>query len=187
MSLMFLGLLTASLIACDQLIKHWAGSVLKPVGSIMLIPGLIKLTYVENFGAAFGMLQGKRWILIWFTGAFLALIAFLLATNRIQKNIERFSAALILAGGAGNLADRIRQGYVVDYLDINELFSYPMFNLADCCVVVGAALILIWTVKEEISGRRASVKDMGEEIADCEPAGCGDTESETEKDGRSRP
>lgn len=157
------GILIGLLILADQIIKQWAQTVLKAVGSIPLIPGFFRLTYVENYGAAFGILQGQRWILVGFTAVVLAAAAFLLLTGVIRKNIDRFSISLILAGGIGNLADRIRQGYVVDYLDINELFSYPMFNLADCCVVVGAVLMVFFSLKEDAEEKKSKRQSFNTE------------------------
>ena len=103
------------------------------------------------------------WILVGFTAVVLAAAAFLLLTGMIRKNTERFSVSLILAGGIGNLADRIRQGYVVDYFDINELFSYPMFNLADCCVVVGAVLMVFFSLKEDAEEKKSKRQALNTE------------------------
>jgi signal peptidase II len=127
---------------------------LKPVGSILVVPGILSLTYVENSGAAFGILQGQRWILVGFTALVLAGAAVLLMTGRIKNKGDRLFVSLILGGGIGNLVDRMRQGYVVDYLDVNALFPYPMFNFADCCVVIGAILMAAWTIKEDVMEKR---------------------------------
>ncbi len=148
------GILIVLLVMTDQMLKYWAQTVLRPVSSILVVPGILSLTYVENFGAAFGILQGQRWILVGFTAVVLAGAAFLLMTGRIKKNGDRLFVSLILGGGIGNLLDRMRQGYVVDYLDINALFAYPMFNFADCCVVVGAVLMAAWAIKEDIVEKR---------------------------------
>jgi signal peptidase II len=156
-------ILIGLLILADQIIKQWAQTVLKAVGSIPLIPGFLRLTYVENYGAAFGILQGQRWILVGFTALVLAAATFLLLTGMIRKTIDRFSISLILAGGLGNLIDRIRQGFVIDYLDINELFSYPMFNLADCCVVVGAVLMVFFSLKEDAEEKKSKRQQLSAE------------------------
>jgi len=75
---------------------------------------------------------------------------------------------LIIAGGLGNLCDRIRYGFVVDFIDINELFSYPMFNVADCFVVVGAVLMVIAVLFEEkLKGNKTNtISEQGTENAD---------------------
>ena len=69
--------------------------------------------------------------------------------------------SLIIAGGTGNLIDRAMYGFVVDYIDINELFSYPMFNFADCCVVIGAVLLAYYALV--IEGRQKQAGPKAEE------------------------
>lgn len=142
-------ILVAALVACDQLIKLWALGSLAPVGTMTVIPGVLSLTYVENRGAAFGIFTGQRTLLIILVAAILCGAGWLLLSGKIKDNLERLCVLLIISGGLGNLIDRIRHGFVVDYIDINALFSYPMFNLADCCVVVGAFLMLVAAFRSE--------------------------------------
>ncbi len=136
----------AALVAADQAVKLWAISALKEQASIVLIPGLLQLTYVENHGAAFGMMHGMRWLLIGLTAVIIGGIIYLLVSGRVVGKLPNIAFTLIAAGGLGNLIDRIRLGYVVDYFDINELFRYPMFNIADCCVVCGAVLVVVYVL-----------------------------------------
>ncbi len=140
------------LIAADQWIKLWAMRSLMPVGSIRVLP-FLSLTYVENRGAAFGLLQGQRWILSAVSIAVVILCLVCLVRNVFHTKAANLCVTLVAAGGAGNLIDRLLRGYVVDYLDINALFPYPMFNLADCCVVVGAVLFVILTLLSERKGK----------------------------------
>lgn len=146
MTISFAFLLSAALIAIDRVIKSWALSNLAPVGTIPLIPGILKLTYVENYGAAFGILHGKRMLLLLVTGAIIAAACWLLLSKRLTHPVAMLCTSLIVAGGTGNLIDRAIYGFVVDYIDINELFSYPMFNFADCCVVTGAVLLAYYAL-----------------------------------------
>ncbi|MEG2174833.1 MAG: signal peptidase II [Oscillospiraceae bacterium] len=143
-----------ALFVCDQLIKQWAVASLAPVGSIQVIPEFLRLTYVENYGAAFGIFQGQRLLLSLVTLAILVAGIWLLVSGKLHHGIERVCVSLILAGGAGNLCDRLLRGFVVDYLDINELFVYPMFNLADCCVVVGAVLMIFAVLLPDLKRNR---------------------------------
>ncbi len=136
----------ATLVAADQAVKLWAIKALQGSASIVLIPGLLKLTYVENYGAAFGMMQGMRWVLIGLTALILCGIVYFLITGRVIGKLPNIAFTMIAAGGIGNLIDRIRLGYVVDYLDVNDLISYPMFNIADCCVVGGAILVIVYVL-----------------------------------------
>lgn len=134
------------LIALDQWIKAWAITALHPTvgGRITVIPGLFYLTYVENRGAAFGIFQGRTFLLGIVSGLVLLYLLFLLLSSKIKGSVLTWSLSLILAGGVGNLIDRFSRGFVVDYLDFSALYGFPVFNLADCCVVCGTGLILIY-------------------------------------------
>lgn len=111
---------------------------------MVLIPEVLQLSYTENEGAAFGMLEGGRWFFVVLTGLImLALGAFVLCGRLRRYTMFNISATLILAGGIGNLIDRLVQGYVVDMIEVT-LVSFPLFNIADCCVVIGSVLLLIF-------------------------------------------
>ena len=119
-------LAAAALIGIDQAIKLWATNVLQPIGAMPLIPHVVELRFVLNPGMAFSLLSGKQLFLI-------------IAT----------SIALILAGGIGNLIDRVLNGEVVDY--INLLFmQFAVFNFADICVCVGVGLWVLVIFLEEL-------------------------------------
>ena len=138
-------LLSAALLAVDVLLKAWASSSLRPVGSIPVIPEVFSLYYHENRGAAWGIFQGQRVLLVAVTGC---LILFLIAAVILKKfpgRLVNLSFSLIIAGGLGNLADRIFRGYVVDYLYF-ELIDFPIFNFADMCVVTGTILLVFYVI-----------------------------------------
>ncbi|MCH5304537.1 MAG: signal peptidase II, partial [Ruminococcus sp.] len=115
---------------------------LKPISTFVVIPGFFSLVYVENKGAAFGMLSNARWVFIIFTLAVIIfLIAFLFKKKPTSKLLNT-ALILIIGGGIGNLIDRIFYGYVVDYLSIS--FFPPVCNFADYCVTVGAVILVIY-------------------------------------------
>ena len=126
----------------DYIIKLLVINNLNPIGSITLIPGLFSLTYVENKGAAFGMLANARWIFIVFTLAVIIFLIIFLFWKRPTSKLVNVALILIIGGGLGNLIDRIFYGYVVDYLSIS--FFPPVCNFADYCVTVGAGLLVIY-------------------------------------------
>jgi len=132
------------LVAIDQLIKIWALGSLAPVRQIQVIPGFFSLTYIENRGAAFGILQGRIGFLSVVVILVLSAALFAILGGKIKASFLIWSLSLVIAGGAGNLIDRVLRGYVVDYLDFSALFGFPVFNFADCCVVIGTFLILIY-------------------------------------------
>lgn len=138
-------LLIALLVAGDQLIKLWVLEVLKPLASIDIIPDVLSLTYHENFGAAWGILQGQRWLLLSVTGVVIAGLLAALVMGKLQGRLLKLSVALIVAGGLGNLLDRALHagGFVVDYIYF-EIIDYPVFNLADMCVCVGTFLLAFY-------------------------------------------
>ena len=146
-------LLPLFLIAADQLTKLWAVRSLKESGPRTLIEGVLGLSYVENRGMSFGLLQGQRFLFLAFT---LLVCAFLVCVYLRIPETKRFRALsvcvlFILAGAVGNFIDRARQGYVVDFLEL-RFISFPVFNIADCCITwtaVVLALLLFFRYKDE--------------------------------------
>ncbi|MBE7013289.1 MAG: signal peptidase II [Ruminococcaceae bacterium] len=138
----------AALIIADQLTKWLTIRFLKPVGSVELIPHILSLTYVENRGAAFGIMQNARWFFIAATTVVLvALVVYAIKTKPDSK-LFKVSATLIGAGAVGNLVDRVARGFVVDMIQVNFV-DFPVFNVADCCVVVGGILFCWYILKEK--------------------------------------
>lgn len=130
------------LAAADYVIKLLVINNLKPVGSVEIIPGLFSLKYVENRGAAFGMLSNARWIFIVFTIVIIIALVIVIVRKKIDSKLFNVAAILIIGGGIGNLIDRIFYGYVVDYLSIS--FFPPVCNLADYCITIGAILMVVY-------------------------------------------
>jgi len=136
----------AALVGIDQAIKLWAVQALAPVESITLIPHVLELRFVLNQGMAFSLLSGRQLFLILTTTA-----ALLLFRSR-GKLLQQTAFILVLAGGIGNLIDRVLNGEVVDY--INPLFiDFAVFNFADICVCVGVALWVLVILLEEVDDK----------------------------------
>jgi len=144
------------LVVIDQLLKRWATAALAK-GSITLISGVFSLTYHENFGAAFGIMQNRRPILIAATVIIMAGAIWLICSGRIKGRLLTWSVTLIVAGGVGNLIDRVANGYVVDYIYF-ELINFPIFNFADSCVVVGTCLMILYVLVDERQKGRKELK-----------------------------
>ncbi|HON46867.1 MAG: signal peptidase II [Kiritimatiellae bacterium] len=138
--LFFVALLTA----VDQLTKYWAVVHLKPIGSVAIVPGFFSLTYVENRGAAWGMLAGRHVFLIGFS---LLTLAFLCWRRRqLFDHLwgGRVTFTLLVGGILGNLIDRIRLNYVVDFLDFFwGHHHFPAFNVADSAICCGVFLFIL--------------------------------------------
>lgn len=145
----FLVIMIGVLVAADQLVKNWAVEVLQPVGSMDFIHfgdfKIFDLTYLENRGAIFGTMAGQRWFLVGFTSlVIVAGIIFMFATLGRSKLLN-IAVGLFVAGGIGNLIDRIRFGYVVDMFEV-KLFDFAIFNVADICVTVAFVLLIIYGI-----------------------------------------
>ena len=138
------------MVLLDQACKFLAVRNLKGRSPVPIIPGVLELDYVENTGMAFGMMAGRQVFLIVVSVVFIlvfSIILYKILSDR-QKRPEALCLTVILAGAAGNMLDRIIRGYVVDYISF-VLIRFPVFNLADCFVVVGTilfcAVILFYT------------------------------------------
>ena len=136
----------ALLVAADQITKLLISSNFKVGESRHVIGGLLDFTYVQNKGAAFGMLSNQRWIFLALTTVIIIGICWLWCKGYIEHITGRISAVLIVAGGIGNMIDRLAMGYVVDFIDVSPLFDFAVFNVADCCVTVGAAVMAVYVL-----------------------------------------
>ena len=147
----------AALVGIDQAIKLWATQYLAPVEAITVIPHVVELRFVLNQGMAFSLLSGKQLFLILATSAALLLVAYLLFFRSRGRYLQQAALLLIafilvLAGGIGNLIDRVLNGEVVDY--INPLFiDFAVFNFADILVCVGVALWVLVILLEEVEDK----------------------------------
>lgn len=136
--------ITAALVSLDQLTKWLAVVGLKNAEDIVLIPKVLGLHYVPNDGAGWGILSGQRILLLVVTGVVLVAILWLLLFGKFRSYpIFNVSATLIVAGGLGNFIDRLFHGYVVDFIKV-LFFDFPVFNIADCYVVIGSVLLLVF-------------------------------------------
>lgn len=132
--------LALALLGLDQWMKHYV-TVHIPLGEAQpLLPGLVELRTVHNYGAAWSSLAGMRWLLVAITGVIIAAVAVILIRRIVRHPVGVMAGFLILSGGLGNIVDRVRLGYVVDMFHLEFWPSYPVFNVADICVVCGALL-----------------------------------------------
>ncbi|OON99603.1 MAG: signal peptidase II [Epulopiscium sp. Nele67-Bin004] len=148
-------LLIILLVGLDQWTKYWALTELKFRDDIVLWENVFHLKYVENRGAAFGMMQDRQVLFIVITA--IVLITIVRYWRHIPKNvfgrIYKISLILIVSGALGNLIDRALLGYVVD-LFYFVLIDFPVFNVADICVVAGTIIFCITMILEEIQQKK---------------------------------
>lgn len=156
----------AVLVGIDQFTKWLAVNYIKPRGTVNLISfgdkEWLNLTYQENTGAAFSILRDKQLFLIILTSIILLGVIIMMLTKRIKKKSYIWSFALIVAGGAGNLIDRIVNNYVVDFIDV-RIIKFAVFNFADICAVCGTiSLIVFYMISEIKESREKKLKKAAE-------------------------
>ncbi len=130
-------------IVLDQVTKYLAVLYLKGVDTVPIWKDVFHLTYVENRGAAFGMLSEHRWVFLTLTTvAVLCMIGYIIAFGGRDRRLTILALSLIISGGIGNMIDRVALGYVVDFFDF-VLIDFAVFNVADSLICIGAGLLLL--------------------------------------------
>lgn len=138
-------ILTLPLFVIDQITKFAVLKYISTEDLIPVIPGFFNLVQVHNKGAAFGMLRDHPWIFLILASAALIVLAVITITRRVTEPLTRVAVAVLAAGVAGNLVDRIIHGHVIDFLDfiLPWYGRWPAFNVADMCICVAAGLLII--------------------------------------------
>ena len=138
----FLALAAVFCVAADQAVKFLVVNTIALGESGPLLPPLLQLTCVYNYGAAWSSFSDARWLLIGLTAVGMCVLIWLLV-RIVRHPLGQWSLAVIIGGGIGNLIDRVRLGYVVDMLD-TMFMDFPVFNVADVFVVCGTICALIY-------------------------------------------
>ncbi len=128
----------------DIITKISAVKFLMPISSVEVIKNILSFTYVENRGIAFGMFAGRRVFFIVVSVIILAVVVFVVVKTPRQSRSAflKLGGALVISGAVGNLTDRIIKGFVVDFIEV-RFIDFPVFNIADIAVCVGAAMLII--------------------------------------------
>ena len=146
--ILFFGLI---FVIVDQLVKIFLSSNMVLNQSIILIKNLLSITLVHNTGAAFSMLSGSRYLLIFIGIACIIGLVLYLCKQEVVDDLDIFIYSLLLGGIIGNLIDRIIYGYVIDYISLTfGNYYFPIFNFADICIVVSIILIIVRMIKEDL-------------------------------------
>lgn len=122
----------------DQLLKYWIRTNMTLGQSIPVISGVFHITYIENPGAAFGILSNHRILFLLLTAVIVFIMLYLYYTLQNKKSLAACSLGLIISGAAGNFIDRFLRGTVTDMFDFQ---IWPVFNIADICICVGIAML----------------------------------------------
>lgn len=149
MYLLLWALVSALIVLLDFITKRIVSSSMYLYESIPVIKNVFNITYVKNTGASFGMMSGARWFFVAVTVILIGAVIFYTVKNKIHDKLFLLSASFVIGGGIGNLIDRIATGAVVDFFDFC-LIDFAIFNVADCFVVVGVILIVLYYILDDI-------------------------------------
>ncbi len=149
-----------AVVVMDQVTKVFATKLLAGGEPFELIPGVFRFTYVENKGAAFGMLADNRWVFMIISVIAIGALLIYLWKFRPDSKLACAALSMIIGGGIGNMIDRVFLGYVVDFLDFCAFPSVWMwvFNVADAFVCVGAGMLMLWLILATVEECKAKKK-----------------------------
>ena len=141
-----------AIFGADQMAKIFIKNNISEFFKVDTIIPFFKITHVKNYGAALGILNSSRWILVAITAAFIIYFLYLIIIKKIKNKLFVLSAAFIVGGGISNLFDRVLYGYVIDYLSVS--FFPPICNLADYFISAGVVLLSAYVFKPAKKGSR---------------------------------
>ena len=150
-------LLCFTLVGIDQIVKLLVINYLKPVQYVDIIEGVLRFRYVENTGAIFGSFSTHTVVLTILSIVLLGFTIFFLVTNKNKSKFVNFCLLFMISGGIGNIIDRIRLHYVVDFIE--PLFvNFAVFNFADCLITVGAFALIIYLIIDLVNDSKKKKK-----------------------------
>lgn len=173
---MLAAIITVLIVIADQLSKHFVVQSMELFESKPFIPHVLSLYHTRNTGAAFSMLSESRWVFMVFSFVSMAVIIYLLIKEYRRHPLLTVSLAMVLGGGIGNMIDRVRLGYVVDFFHV-DFFEFAVFNVADSFITVGAVMLAIYVVFFEAKAEKR--------IKAAEAAQCASAEACTECENKS--
>ena len=132
-----------AILTLDQMVKEYVTAHIPLGESRPFLPGFVELRALHNYGAAWSSFSGMRWLLTIATSAIVLWVLSLLLRGRVRHPVGVLACCLIIAGGLGNIFDRIRLGYVVDMFCF-QFMEFPVFNIADICIDAGCALGIVY-------------------------------------------
>ena len=155
------------LLFLDQYTKSLVVANFKLAESKQFIDGFINFVYIHNKGGAWGLLNGRTWLLLSLTIVIMLVCIALIIKHGLKNKLMFWSISLIIFGGIGNMLDRIlRDGNVVDFIHLEFMPSFPVFNIADCSIVIGGALLILYFILDILRENKekknnAKLKDNG--------------------------
>lgn len=161
---MSFAIVTVIVLILDQLLKFWVTKniPLDAIGAecVDLLPGVVHLTNVHNYGAAFNIMENARWLLVGVTVAFVILVIVMITQEIITGRLGQWAAVLVMAGAIGNGLDRALYGYVVDMFEL-EFMNFAVFNVADIFITVCGILLCIYIIFHKESEEEKAARATG--------------------------
>ena len=146
MQALFFALFAAGIVAADQVTKYLTVANIPLGGEVEVLPGVVGLTYVKNFGAAFSSFQGMQWLFAVIFVVFTVAVVWEYRKKAMPFTaFERWCIIAVYGGGLGNMVDRVRLGYVVDMIE-TKFIRFPVFNVADCFITCGCVALIVHLV-----------------------------------------
>ena len=152
-------------VAADQITKHLVLANIAMYEDVAVLPGIFHFTYIENKGAAFGMLANTRWVFLVMSTVAIAAFVFYIIKYRPKDILLRISLSFVVGGGIGNMIDRCFRGSVVDFIEV-DFIDFYVFNVADIFVCVGCGLMVLYIILSEIKDSKA--KKAEKELANAD-------------------
>lgn len=146
------------LILADQLTKYIIYANFHLYETKPVIDGVFHFTYIQNPGAVGGLFADSPWVFNSITTIVIIVCLFMFFTGRIKSKLAIWAVALVVSGGIGNMIDRLTLGYVIDFIDI-RIINFYIFNVADCCVTIGAGMLILYFISDMVKEFR---KDKSE-------------------------
>ena len=143
MTYLLMTIMGVLMVAADQITKYLTVANIPLGGNVPVLEGVVSLTYAQNDGAAFSILEGQQWLFALIFAVFAVAIVWEFTKKKLPfTTFERFLIVAIFAGGLGNMIDRLRLGYVIDMI-ATEFMDFPVFNVADIFISCGCVLLLV--------------------------------------------
>ena len=157
-------IIIVAFVVMDQVSKVLVIDFLAGKPPVDIIPGILRFTYVENRGAAFGMLSDNRWVFMIISTIAIGALLVYLWKFRPDSKLACLALSMIIGGGIGNMIDRILLGYVIDFIDFcafPEIWMW-VFNVADVCVCVGGGLMVLWLILSMVADAKKAKEQKQE-------------------------
>ncbi len=154
-------------IIADQITKYIVVENIELHGTVPFIPGFMSFYHTQNKGAAFSMFSDQRWVFMVFSFLSMGLIIYILIKEYKRHRLLNIALSMVLGGGIGNMIDRIRLEYVVDFFK-TEFMDFAVFNVADCFITVGAVLLGVYViffepkVEKRLKAEKAALESANE-------------------------